>query len=330
MRKSCPKLRGNTSSRFGFTLIELLVVIAIIAILIALLLPAVQQAREAARRSQCKNNLKQMGLALHNHHDVYGYFPSAHQIGKTWNSSYKREDPPNKYASNGYPQDGAYFSWMFRIAPYLDQGVVFKEADVCPNSSCWAWWQFAADGRCLNGIPLKIFQCPSDSRGDLIIDYGGNNRAALTSYLGVNGLNQFQEAGGQNGMLYVNSGVRFRDITDGSTNTLFVGERPPTKDLVYGWWFAGAGPSPNFGTADVVLGMEERKSSPTSTPENFRPGFIQDPNLTHQFHFWSLHSGGSHFLMGDGSVQFISYNTDRGILRGLASRNGNEVVPQAF
>lgn len=330
MRQMLPVTHGTRSSRVGFTLIELLVVIAIIAILIALLLPAVQQAREAARRTQCRNNLKQIGLALHNHHDVYGHFPSAHQIGRTWNGSYKREDPPNKYAANGYPQDGAYFSWMFRIAPYLDQGVVFKEAKTCADSSCWAWWQHTSDGRCLNGIPLKSFQCPSDSRGDLVLDYGNNERAALTSYLGVNGLNQFQESSGQNGLLYVNSGVRFSDITDGSTNTLFVGERPPTKDLVYGWWFAGAGPSPHFGTADVVLGIEERKTSPTSSADYFRPGRIQDPNLEHQFHFWSLHAGGSYFLMGDGSVQFLSYNTDRGVLRAVASRNGNEVTTLPF
>ncbi len=328
MRRNSSRHASIAQSHQGFTLIELLVVIAIIAILIALLLPAVQQAREAARRSSCRNNLKQIGLALQNHHDTYGWFPSAHQIGKTWDSSYQRPDPPHGYASNGYPQDGAYFSWMFRIAPYLDQGTVFKQAKTCPDHSCWPWWQYTADGRCLNGIPLKIFQCPSDVRGDLILDYGNNQRTALTSYLGVNGCNQFQEAGGQNGLLFVNSGVRFGDIVDGSSNTLLVGERPPTNDLVYGWWFAGAGPSPHFGTTDVVLGIEERKSSPTSTPDYYRPGEIQDPN--HQFHFWSLHTGGAFFLLGDGSVHFISYNVNRGVMRALASRDGNETVPSPF
>ena len=329
MRRNRPMRTRCAATRHGFTLIELLVVIAIIAILIALLLPAVQQAREAARRSSCRNNLKQIGLALQNHHDTYKHFPSAHQIGKDWSSSYKRQDPPNGYDSTtGYPQDGPYFSWMFRITPYLDQGLVFKQAKVCPDSSCWPFWQYTSDGRCLNGIPLKIFQCPSDVRGDLIIDYGNNQRAALTSYLGINGLNQFQEAGGQNGMLFVNSGVRFADITDGSSNTLMVGERPPTQDLIYGWWFAGAGVSPNFGTSDVVLGIEERQSSPTSPPEFYRPGEIQNPN--HQFHFWSLHAGGTFFLLGDGSVHFISYNVNRNVMRALASRNGNETVQSPF
>ncbi len=328
MRRNSLVRPTRANSRHGFTLIELLVVIAIIAILIALLLPAVQQAREAARRSSCRNNLKQIGLALQNHHDVYGFFPSAHQIGKTWDSSYQRQDPPRGYASNGYPQDGAYFSWMFRIAPYLDQGVIFKQAKVCANSSCWPWWQYTSGGQCLNGIPVKVFQCPSDVRGDLILDYGSNQRAAMTSYLGVNGLNQFQEAGGQNGMLFVNSGVKFRDVTDGSTNTIMVGERPPTQDLVYGWWFAGAGTAPRFGTSDVVLGIAERQPSPASAAEYYRPGDIQ--NASHQYHFWSLHAGGTFFLLADGSVHFISYNVGRNVIQALATRNGNEAVQSPF
>ncbi|MCA9073370.1 MAG: DUF1559 domain-containing protein, partial [Planctomycetaceae bacterium] len=147
---------------------------------------------------------------------------------------------------------------------------------------------------------------------------------------GVNGQNQFKEAGGQDGMLYINSGVRMRDITDGSTNTLFVGERPPTNDLEYGWWFAGAGPAPHFGTADVVLGVEERNGSPTAAANTFQAGAVHDPNKAHQFHFWSLHPGGCHFLLADGSVHFLSYNVNKNTVRALASRNGGEVVESPF
>jgi prepilin-type N-terminal cleavage/methylation domain-containing protein/prepilin-type processing-associated H-X9-DG protein len=357
---------ARTTSRRGFTLIELLVVIAIIAILIALLLPAVQQAREAARRTSCKNNLKQVGLALHNHHDTYKRFPSAHQHGKYsngtwWYSSYQRPEAPNGpngYTSGnwGWPQEGPFFGWMFRIAPFLEEGNVFKLANV----KAWPWWQFAPDGTCLNGKPVKIYQCPSDVRGDLLSSNNGTssgrpNVAALCSYLGVNGWNQFKEAGGQNGMLYINSSVKFRDVIDGTTNTLFVGERPPTTDLYYGWWFAGSGDPPYFGTADVTLGVEERRRQPPSlgsanTPSDppdqdqpvteptmcltgkcgFRNGFVNDAAAIHQFHFWSLHPGGGHFLMVDGSVQFISYNVNRAIIRALGSRSGGEVVSNAF
>ena len=322
-------------SRRGFTLIELLVVIAIIAILIALLLPAVQQAREAARRSQCKNNLKQMGLALQNHHDTYNRFPAAHCLGMRWYSGYAREKPPNGFQYNSsYPREGPFYSWMFRILPFLDQAALFKQ--VKPNKDgrcgggCWPWWtQRLSDGRLANGIALAAFQCPSDTRGDLVWT-SGSVSAALTSYLGVTGTNQFREANGQDGILYVNSKVRIRDITDGSSNTFIVGERPPTKALLYGWWFAGAGDSPHFGEGDVVLGVESRKRTPTAVPDTYRPGFIQDPDKQHIQHFWSLHPGGAHFAMADGSTHFIAYTIDKTIMRALATRAKGEVFDAPF
>jgi prepilin-type processing-associated H-X9-DG protein len=154
-------------------------------------------------------------------------------------------------------------------------------------------------------------------------------------------------------MLFVNSGVKFRDVTDGTANTLFVGERPPRTDLDYGWWFAGVGGFPNFGASDVVLGLEELNcdgTSGTSCPTSrfpdqvpggterpcqtgncgFRNGTVNDPTFLHQYHFWSLHPGGGHFLMVDGSVQFISYNVNRAVIRALSTRSKGEVVGNAF
>lgn len=323
----------------GFTLVELLVVIAIIGILVGLLLPAVQAAREAGRRAQCLNNLKQLGLGLHLHHDTHRVFPPAHLVGLTWYSTYKREPPPGGLtAGSSYPAQGPFWSWATRIAPFIEQGNLYNLFDKRGVSDAWPWWQFHPDtGVGLHETIAPSFVCPSDLRGGQLSRLSGGGRAALTSYLGVSGRNQFKEAQGQDGMLYVNSSVRMRDVTDGLTNTLLVGERPPSSDLEYGWIWAGAGDHPHFGAADVVLGVFERAGSPSFMPDFFRPGQIIDPGSLHRYHFWSLHPGGANWLLTDGSVRFISYmaggpqNTSGQpytptIIESLATRSGSEVV----
>lgn len=297
----------------GFTLVELLVVIAIIGILVGLLLPAVQSAREAARRAQCVNNMKQMGLALHMHHDTYKRFPSAHQLGNTWYTGFQRNPPPGGLTpGSSYPAEGPFWSWVTRIAPYMEQTNARNQFNMAGTPAAWPWWQVnPATGKSPHENIVPTMVCPSDVRGgQLSPPESGGERSALTSYLGVSGRNQFKEApaNGQDGMLFVNSGVRMAMVVDGTSNTLFVGERPPSSDLYYGWIWAGSGDSPYFGATDVVLGVFERAGSPSATPDFFRPGAVQDPGSTHRYHFWSLHPGGANWLLADGSVRFLSYN----------------------
>jgi prepilin-type N-terminal cleavage/methylation domain-containing protein/prepilin-type processing-associated H-X9-DG protein len=310
------------SKRPGFTLIELLVVIAIIAILIGLLLPAVQKVRDAANRMLCQNNLKQMGLALTGYHDLYGSYPPA--IAEATGT---RPRLPKQW-----------LSWMGRTLRFVEQ-------DNLANTMESA---FATQGDKPNpfmdpphvgfGTPLPLYRCPADSRqyqASLVFQPGFDPVVvAFTGFLGINGTN----LRARDGVLYWNSAVRIADITDGTSSTLLVGERPPSWDLVYGWWYAGAGQLdkaggfPNSGSLDVTLGTAELNLRTVEIPEMnacpdgpfaFGPGTIDNP--CDQFHFWSLHAGGSNFLFADGSVHFLTYEAAR-ILPMLATRAGGEVV----
>jgi prepilin-type N-terminal cleavage/methylation domain-containing protein/prepilin-type processing-associated H-X9-DG protein len=295
-----------TTRRKAFTLIEVLVVIAIIAILVGLLLAAVQKVREAANRISCTNNLKQLGLALHNYNDTEGSFPPAHSVDPAW---FPYRQPTN-------PDKSWYFSWITRILPYIEQKDIYGLVK---------WDQFpwpnpigglpGGDGY-LNGKQLKVILCPSDNRSRGLAEYSDGTityRVALTDYLGVNGTNQYAF----NGILHVNSQVSLTVVVngDGASNTLLVGERVPPDSLYYGWWFAGSGDPPWFGTADVVLGSNEQLIK-GGAEEWYRMGNLNDPTDEHRLHFWSLHPGGSNFLYADGSVKFISYAADKSMLAG--------------
>jgi prepilin-type processing-associated H-X9-DG protein len=262
------------------------------------------------------------------HHDTYLRLPPAHCIERNRSATYFKEDPPmGGYNTNGIPWAGPFWSWMTHISPFIEMQP-FKDKLTMHTGlvSSWPWWQnmngvyvgFTGPGPVINETQSKTFQCPSEGRtGQKVYDDGGGRYAALSSYLGVTGTHQFFEAPtsnpnlkGQDGILYVNSQIRMAQITDGTSNTLMVGERTTSNTLLYGWQWAGSGDSPYFGATDVVLGVHERPTTPnTSNSFNyFKPGVMIDPQDLHRYHFWSLHPGGGQFAMADGSVHFMSYN----------------------
>ena len=321
--------------RGGFTLVELLVVIAIIGILIGMLLPAVQQVREAARRITCGNQIRQTALAVLNYESSHMDLPAGHEINPLRAPNFQLEPTPGGLQPLGFESNGPFWSWMTRIAPFIELNNVHDQIDF----QAWPWWQYLADGSTINGVVAPTFICPSESRGDETWDDGQGNEAAVTSYLGVRGRDSYKESGGQDGLIYCNSGTTLGAIGDGTSNTLMIGERLASADLEYGWQWAGAGDN-GLGEADVVLGVHERiavTSNPESTETDFfRQGQVEDPDNLHRFHFWSNHPGGGMWALADGSVHFYSYTIDSGnngsngsaptVLEQLATRDGQEVV----
>jgi prepilin-type N-terminal cleavage/methylation domain-containing protein/prepilin-type processing-associated H-X9-DG protein len=327
--------------RPAFTLVELLVVIAIIAVLIGLLLPAVQKVRAAADRMACANNLKQIGLALHNYHNDYNRLPPGHSQALANLPDYygQPSPPPDDESSESY-----YISWMARILSYIERDDLAKH--IKAGNGFWHPPGGLPGGGYLNGKQVKLYMCPAEprSRENPIFPVPGEPdlQIALTDYRGVNGTNQFK----YDGMLFVNSMVRLTDVPDGTSNTLLVGEQPPSWDLYLGWWFAGAGWYPWFGAGDVVLGANEviavgGECSPGGPTDYYRRG---SPNYSpgpygwdeHGAHFWSMHPNGANFLFVDGSVRFLPYSITtppaalgvpptRDMLRNMATRNGGEL-----
>ncbi len=341
------------SRRQGFTLIELLVVIAIIGILIALLLPAVQKVRDAANRTRCINNMKQVGTAIHSYQDSHGSIPPG---------VHDRYQIPNPGPTSNAPQ-GYYpfWSWMACLMPYYEQAPLYKMADdYAKSGKTWPWGMGSYGPNPALEKFLTIWACPSDTRTlqSYTYQYGGKPLTiGLTAYLGVSGLKGDLVPStdaiklNKNGMffhcnkLYGLKPVRFSEVTDGLSNTFMVGERPPSQDLIFGWWFAGAGYDNTYGsgTGDVILGAREtdyylkfltKPPNPSGGGYNCDPADVNNKigvkygtatNGCDSSHFWSMHPNGTNFLLGDGSAKFFTFSVDS-ILPELCSRNKNEPV----
>lgn len=284
----------SSSRAKGFTLVELLVVIAIIGILVGLLLPAVQAAREAARRMQCTNNLKQLGLSLHNYHDTHRSFPAGlyEQINST----------------GGNTDNIPLVGWGVMILPYVEQGNVFNQLNSGTNSL-----QAMVSNTVLLNIlqtPIPTFKCPSDSSDNLnsnraILNASGTPvQIATANYVGCNGQN------GDTGMMVMSSvaKITFGSLTDGSSNIIAVGERckqngrdkvtgVATQNLAALW----AGVGQRNGTAsNSIQGVLATSLYQMNT------GFSNTSLELPAFCFASNHTGGANFVFGDGSVHFLS------------------------
>jgi prepilin-type processing-associated H-X9-DG protein/prepilin-type N-terminal cleavage/methylation domain-containing protein len=284
-------------ARSGFTLVELLVTLGVVSLLIGLLLPAVQRARDAANRTACSSNLRQITLALHQYHDRDGRFPPA--------------------TSNVRTQPFRLMNWHTRILPFIEQDALWAAATEAFDRSPDI---LAVAHQSLHTQSVRLFVCPSDRRTRQVKWDPGT--WAVTSYLGNSG----HHAGSQDGTLYLNSQVTIASITDGTSTTLLVGERPaPT--VTRGSWYGGSGLVAT-GSTDSHLGVRELLQDldlpyMCPTPLHFRPG---SPNAPCAYlHYWSFHTGGANFAFCDGSVRFLTYAADR-LLPVYATRGNGEIA----
>ena len=308
--------------RRGFTLIELLVVIAIIAILIALLLPAVQQAREAARRSTCKNAMKQIGLALHNYHDTHRTFPPGCVVGKGTTGT--------GWCSNGGASSGATgyarAPWTVMILPQLEQTALYTSFNFSQGFTSSTNVVGSASNDTQQRLPLPLYQCPSDPNGGSQVpnlNYFGvmGGGSGATAIAGPPAIPAFscatqtnQRAFYKNGVFYPNSSTQIRDLTDGTSNTLLVGETKynltPTgrADGIHTLWASGT----KFDASGLPFTMAGAELGINSSSNH--GGNSDTLNIQSRI-FGSFHTGGAQFLRGDGAVQFISENVDLTIYR---------------
>jgi prepilin-type N-terminal cleavage/methylation domain-containing protein len=301
IQRRCP-------GRFGFTLIELLVVIAIIAVLIGLLLPAVQKVREAASRTQCSNNLHQIGLALHNYHDSQGSFPSGFVCTQP------QANPD--YTSPGW-------GWAALLLPFIEQANLSRQINFAlpieDPSNLGA-----------RTMILKLYVCPSDRYTGLFTVYSKSNaalaQAATNSYAACHGVgvDLDEELDDFNGMFSRNSRVRFADVTDGTSNTIAIGERGAFFTQTP---WAGA---VNFGTTRItpnapVINPNAIEDAPTQTLAHIDIEVFNDPRADSE-DFFSPHIGVGMFLFADGSVHSITTALSLSTFQALSTRDGGEVV----
>ena len=314
----------NRQRPHGFTLIELLVVIAIIAILIALLIPAVQQAREAARRNDCKNNLKQIGVALHNYHETYGLFPPG------WVPDCKptasAADPCGLVGTNPtYPRPG--WAWTVFILPFVDEPQLYNVLGVGTNLT-------PLNPGDPNDKLLAAYLCPSDSSPEETA-WGGKSPPPWKGYRKSNyaacrgNITSYQLDSGaatpdQRGIFGNSSDTKMRDVKDGTGCTILVGECENSGD-------ANGNRAPTWLRASMFgVPSAFQWSHPDSVTRTTAKMYAINPGLlpitSFQGAFSSMHAGGAQFVMGDGSVRFIQESIDGTIYENLGSISDGNVI----
>lgn len=284
--------------RHAFTLVELLVVIAIIGILVGLLLPAVQAAREAARRMQCSNNLAQIGIAHHTFELSYGTLPS----GVT-----------NPEGPIRYEPIGNHTSWTVRLLPYLEQTMLYQSYDMEKGV-------YASENLRLRGLNVGTFTCPSD--GNLYLTNSDGVKIPTSNYAGSHHSKEAPIDVSNDGVLFLNSHLPFNEIKDGLSNTILISEKLGKGDKL-GWM---------SGTRDTLRNMSsinafwEKKRAQSNQP-NVTPDDKEEVSLgsLEVGGFSSHHTGGVNIVRCDGSIVFLSQSTDADVRERIATRAGGEL-----
>ena len=300
------------TGKHGFTLIELMVVIAIIGVLVALLLPAIQAAREAARRTQCINNLKQIGLALHNHHDVHRQLPSG------WTAFAPGSQTPDPEGEPGW-------GWASKTLAYLEEGNTsarFREhisiMDPIHNS--------------VRTTALPVYLCPSEAADPtwmLQKEDGSGNLCELarSNYVGNFGTGAIEDSPSDgNGVFFHNSQVNFKQVTDGLSKTFMVGER---SSLHGGSTWVGVVPGGSEAMARILGAADHVPNQPHSEHSHADDEDDDEEHDHHHDHlddFGSNHAGITMFLRCDGSVDLVSDEIQEFVFKALSTRSGNEVI----
>ena len=306
--------------RFGFTLIELLVVIAIIAILIGLLLPAVQKVREAAARSQCQNNLKQLTLAAHNSHDSQGKFPEGSFSPMTGN--YNFPSPWNDAAVCGAACPWGSYSWAVRILPYTEGDNLYRTFDLTKQAYAESIWENGAQrgpaGDAFNKVPSgsapKVFFCPSSK---IVGSPGQYKDYAINASSGSDPCCA-ERMGPQNGMGWTNSVVKMTDVKDGTSNTFLFLEKMNSANQ--SWLDANKGANHfawvHHPSQGMVIGREYTNGTP----------FPPNTTVYNNRAAVGPHSGGVMVSYVDGRVSFVRNSIDFNTYLGLFTRAGGEVL----
>lgn len=300
----------RVGNRAAYTVIELMVVIGVVGVLIGLLLPAVQKVRESAGRTGCLSHLSQIGLAAHQFESVRGMLPPAYE----------------RVRSTG--RGRALLSWFDQLLPYIEQETLWRLTLAAKRAEPFG---FANPPHVGVTTAVRLYTCPFDGRLSAALTDDAGFTAAYSSYLGVTGgrlvLGPPLPTDQEGAMEHLGTGLRMTAITDGTSQTLFVGERTPPGRLFAGSWYFTGPPDPAWGelTATSICNVTriEGDIGPCRGPFRFGPGRVE--NSCDAFHFWSLHPGGANFLFADGSARFLSYSAEP-IMVALGTRAGGESV----